>query len=113
MLLQNIQPTKNMANGPMGWQESLTFDAEPPPEVLEAVTAGHYQEVTLAEPPFSINIVPQLPDDDTGADIESLVVGSLVVPVTVSDALQEYDTGSLYATMANVPGKLRYRGHPL
>ena len=35
MLLRNIQPTKNLANGSMGWQESLTFDPDPPPEVQD------------------------------------------------------------------------------
>ena len=52
MLLRKSQPTKNLANGSMGWQDSLTFDPEPPPEILAAVSAGHYQEVTLYEPPF-------------------------------------------------------------
>ena len=113
MLLRNVQPTKNLANGSMGWQDSLTFDPEPPPEILAAVQAEHFQVVTLDEPPFSINIVPQLPDDDTGDGIQSLTGDSLVVPVTVSSELQEYDTGSLYATMANAPRLLRYHGHPL
>ena len=111
MLLRNIQPTKNLANGSMGWQDSLSFDPEPPPEVLAAVQANHFQVVTLAEPPYAINIVPQLPDDDTGEGIQSLDGESLVVPVTRSQDLQEYDTGSLYATMENVPRTLRYRGH--
>ena len=75
--------------------------------------ANHYQEVILDDPPFSINIVPQLPDDDNGEGIQSMATDSLVVPVTVSPQLQEYDTGSLYATMANVPRTLRCHGHPL
>ena len=113
MLLRNIQPTKNLANGSMGWLDSLTFDPEPPPEILAAVQAGHFQVVTLDEPPFSINIVPQLPDDDTGEGIQSLLGDSLVVPVTVTSELEACDTCSLYATMANAPRQLRCRGHPL
>ena len=73
MLLRNIQPTKHLANGSMGWLDSLTFDPEPPPEILAAVQAEHFQVTTLDEPPFSVNIVPQLPDDDTGEGIQSLI----------------------------------------
>ena len=64
--------SSHAARRSMGWQESLTFDPDPPPEVQEAILANHYQEVILDDPPFSINIVPQLPDDDNGEGIQSI-----------------------------------------
>ena len=50
------------------------------------VQAEQFQVVTFDEPPFSINIVPQLPDDDTGDGIQSLAGDSLMVPVTMSSS---------------------------
>ncbi len=38
---------------------------------------------------------------------------AIVVPVPRSKERLEYETGSLYATMANVPRVLRHKGHPI
>ena len=113
MLLQNIQPTKSLANGSSAFLHSLSFEHGTPPELVEAEAAGRYCVVDLQEPPLSMNIQPLLPDDDDGVGIQSLTDHAIVVPVLASKQPLDYETGSLYATMANVPRILRHRGHPI
>ena len=113
MLLRNLQPTKSLANGSTGFMHSLSFEHGPPPEISAAEAASRYSVVDLQEPPLSINIQPLLSDDDDGVGIESLAPPAIVVPVLRSKDKLEYETGSLYATMANVPRVLRHCGHPI
>jgi uncharacterized protein (DUF2249 family) len=113
MLLQNVQPTKSMANGSTGFMHSLSFEDGAPPELDAAEAAPQYCVVDLQQPPWTINIQLLLPTDDDGSGIESLTQGATVVPVPASKALLEYETGSLYATMSNVPRVLRHHGHPI
>ena len=113
MLLRNIQPTKALANGSMGWMHSLSFSHVSPKELSEAEARGGFCIVDLTCPPLSINFVPALPDDDTGEGIESIDKDTLVVPIVASPELLEYATTSLFAVMHNVPAVLRHNAHPL
>ena len=113
MLLQNIQPTKALANGSMGHMHSLTFADGTPPLLAAAEATQRYAVVELLAAPLSINIKPDLPDGDNGTGIESLAAEDVVVPILESTASLEYDTCSLFSTMANIPRTLHYRGHPL
>ena len=56
---------------------------------------------------------PDLPDDDDGAGIESLTEDGIVVPIAASRDTIDFETTSLYATMARIPKTLQHRGHPL
>ena len=92
---------------------SLSFDDGVPLELCAAEAAPKYGIVDLQNPPFTINIQLILAADDDGLGIESLTSGATVVPVPASKALLEYETGSLFATMSNVPRLLRHHGHPI
>ena len=113
MLLQNVQPTKSMANGSMGFMHSLSFEDTAPPELAEAEASSRFCVIDLPQPPFTINIQLSLASDDDGAGIESMTTDATVVPVQRSRALLEYETGSLFATMSSVPRVLRHHGHPI
>ena len=113
MILRNFQPTKAMANGSMAFLHSLSFAHDVPPELSAAELAGGYHVVELAEPPHTINVCPDLPDDDDGAGIESFTPDGIVVPIAASRDTIDFETTSLYATMAHIPKTLQHRGHPL
>ena len=113
MILKNFQPTKAMANGSMAFLHSLSFAHDAPPELTAAELAGGYHLVELAESPHTINVCPDLPDDDDGAGIESLTQDGIVVPITASKDPIDFETSSLYATMASIPRTLQHRGHPV
>ena len=113
MILRNFQPTKAMANGSMAFLHTLSFAHDVPPELSAAELAGGYHVVELAEPPHSINVCPDLPDDDDGAGIESLTPDGIVVPIAASRDTIDFETTSLYATLAHIPKTLQHRGHPL
>ncbi len=113
MLLRNVQPTKSMANGSTAFMHSLCFEHGTPPEITVAEAASCYSVVDLQEPPLSINIQLMLPDDDDGSGIESLAADAIVIPVLQGKEKLEYETGSLYATMANVPRVVRCCARPI
>ena len=81
--------------------------------VCSGIRGGGYHVVERVEPPHTINVCPDLPDDDDGAGIESLTPDGIVVPIAASRDTIDFETTSLYATMANIPKTLQHRGHPL
>ena len=103
MLLDNIQPTKGLGNGTGGTMHSLTFEDEPPAALLAAEQAGTFSVVVLEEAPLAVNFVPNLPKDDDGRGIESLLESEIVVPVVHSTRPNEHRCASLYAAQAGVP----------
>ena len=113
MLLTNIEPTKSLANGSMGFLHSLCFADGPPSQVHEAERRNSFAVVDLPSPPLSMNIMPILADDDDGCGIETLTPGAVVVPILASSHLLEFDTSSLYAVMNHVPRTLHHHGHPV
>ena len=89
MLLQNVQPTKSMANGSTGFMHSLSFEDVAPPELAAAEASMQHCVVELPQPPLTINVQLLLASDDAGAGIESLTPGATVMPVLASTAMLE------------------------
>ena len=117
MLLSNAagQPTKGLANGTTATFHSLTFEGETPAAYADALEQGGFHEIVLDAPPLSVNIVPSLPPRTDNCGIESLVSGTLVVPVLEEKSWSEtHVCASHYAAVeGHVPKKVRYSGHPV
>jgi hypothetical protein len=102
-LLANTQPTKGLANGAAIVQHSLSFQGEPPAVFNLALNGSRFVEVELLEPPLSVNLELVLPDDDDGVGIETLVPGSIVFPLILSNIATDVDLTSLFAAIEGLP----------
>ena len=109
MLTQNIQPTKGLVNGASGFLHSLTFDADAPAEYRDAVAGPRgFKVIELAEPPLSVNFQLHLPDGASMDGIETLIPGTVVVPILAGGISQECDAVSVFSTMHAIPKTLYY-----
>jgi hypothetical protein len=84
MMTENIQPTKYLVNGACGYMHSLSFSADAPAELTDALAAPGYSVVILPEPPLCVNFQVSLPDGDDGGGIESLVDDAIVALALVA-----------------------------
>ena len=92
MMLENIQPTKLLVNGSLGHMYSLTLDPNTSDEITARVNGEAYDDVTLTEPPLSINFQFSVAEGESIVGIESLVEGAVVVPVCLSRGTDTFET---------------------
>ena len=111
ILTGNVQPTKLLANGSMGFMHSLTLTEEAQQEsTFEHVS--EYAEIELSVAPYAINFQLSLPDGDQGEGIESLTSGAVVVPIIIdARSTVTCDTTSLHALINNIPKSITVRTH--
>lgn len=77
----------------------------------QAIDCSEHKQIILEAPPLSVDFQLDLPEDDDGSGIESLVDDAIVVPIQISKHTQEMDTTSLFANLKALPKKLRFRSH--
>ena len=112
MLLDNVQPSKLLANGASGFLHSLSFldDGENCAKVTAA--QGFEGFITLDAPPHSINFQLHVAAHESTEGIESLMNdGTIVVPITFSDHKVPYTTTSLHSVLHNIPKKVFVTTH--
>jgi len=112
MLNENIQPTKYLANGAVGMFHSLSLVPSAQHEE-ERIKASGFARIELEQPPAIINFQLELPPEDDGKDIQTLVPGVVVIPVVPSRNTFDYNSTSLFSCLKGVPKTLRCSTFPI
>ena len=106
VLTANIQLTKYLTNGAVGVFHSLSLVPSQQHEE-DRIKASGFARIELEQPPAIIYFQLELPTEDDGKDIQTLVSGVVVIPVVPSRNTFDYDSTSLFSCLNGVPKTLR------
>ena len=79
----------------------------------DRIKASGFVRIELEKPPAIVNFQLELPPEDDGKDIQTLVPGVVVIPVVPSRNTFDYNSTSLFACLKGVPKTLRCSTFPI
>ena len=109
LLTENIKSVRALVNGTPGLLDSLSFvDNAIPANYIDAEREGGFSEVTLTEPPYSVNVRVGggvwhgIDLDDLSDVIHSTTDDAQVIPILVSNNTEDVRLHGLTAARLNV-----------
>ena len=107
----NIATSRGLVNGCPAMMDSLTLaDGQSLDVLLETAIRNGTTEIEI-EPPVSINVVPDLPDDELQTLLAmelSLEPDRVVIPVTVADRPKKFTPSSVFAATYGLHFEMSY-----
>ena len=111
----NIATSRGLVNGCRATMDSLTLaEGSPTIEELLAELPAHETELWLAEPPLTVNMVPDLPPDEAYMMITaglSLRTDLLVIPVPIHSYAKTAKLRSVQVALHGLPSEIKILDH--